>query len=78
MKLVYQGPHDAVVVPLPGGGEALVERDGLLDTTDTHGASLREQEGNWYVDGEPPPAPQETAPNGADTDTTAPPDGEEG
>lgn len=49
MRLIYQGAHDAVLVPLPGGGETVVKRDEMLDTTDTHGTSLLEQPDNWRL-----------------------------
>lgn len=47
MKVLYTGPHDAVTVPLPGGGSEIVEQGGVLDTTDTHAEGLLEQPENW-------------------------------
>lgn len=47
MKLRYVGPYDAVLVPLPLGGEAEVEHGGELSTSAEHGESLADQVGNW-------------------------------
>lgn len=47
MKLKYVGPFEAVRVPLPGGGEATVERGDVLETTDTHGKGMLDQPDNW-------------------------------
>lgn len=47
MKLTYIGGHDAVVVPLPYGGEVEVERGGVVEVPDSLGESLLEQESNW-------------------------------
>lgn len=49
MKLRYVGPHEAVRVPLPGGGEATIAHGEVLDTTDTHGEGLLEQAANWEL-----------------------------
>jgi hypothetical protein len=46
MKVVNAQMVD-VVVPLPLGGEALVEGGGELDTSDEHARSLLEQPVNW-------------------------------
>lgn len=54
MKLVYIGPHDKVTVPLPGGGQATVERGKVLDTQDGHAKDLMKQHRNW----KPEPVPQ--------------------
>ena len=43
----YVGPHDAVVVALPLGGEDVVARGDVLKTSDEHAASLCEQVNNW-------------------------------
>lgn len=47
MRLIYTGPHDAVRVLLPGGGETTIRGGDVLDTTDTHARALLEQEPNW-------------------------------
>jgi hypothetical protein len=47
MKISYIGPHDAVVVPLPLGGEKVVQRNGVLDTSEAHAKGLLEQILNW-------------------------------
>lgn len=62
MRLIYHGAHDAVLVPLPGGGEAVVKHEGTLETTDTHGTALLEQPDNWRLvkDEKPAPAPEKT------------------
>jgi hypothetical protein len=52
-KLQYVGPHDAVIVPMPLGGEKLVERNGELSTSDAHAAGLLEQPANWKKISEP-------------------------
>lgn len=42
-KVKYIGPHDAVVTPLPTGGEALTERGGVLSTSADHAEALLRQ-----------------------------------
>lgn len=51
MKLVYRGPHDAVEVPLPNGGQLVVERDGEAEFPPSLAESLLEQESNWQPAG---------------------------
>jgi hypothetical protein len=46
-KVTYVGGHDAVIVPMPFGGEQYVEKFGILNTSDEHAASLLEQASNW-------------------------------
>lgn len=46
-KLKYVGPHDAVVVPMPLGGEQIVGRGEVLNTDRQHGQDLLEQPANW-------------------------------
>ncbi len=52
-KIKYIGPHDAVRVPLPLGGEEVVERGGTLKTSDEHAANLALQE-SWHIEVEAP------------------------
>lgn len=47
MKLTYIGGHDAVVVPLPYGGEVEVAQGGIVEVPDSLGERLLEQESNW-------------------------------
>jgi hypothetical protein len=47
MKVVNARDVD-VVVPLPLGGDALVEAGGELDTSDEHAKSLLAQLVNWH------------------------------
>ncbi|MGH3426982.1 MAG: hypothetical protein ACRDQZ_05360 [Mycobacteriales bacterium] len=47
MEQVVNVRNVAVIVPLPLGGEAIVEANGSLRTTDEHAQSLLEQPENW-------------------------------
>ena len=47
MKVVYIGPHDRVVLPMPGGREREVVRLQQIDVPGDVGAALLEQPGNW-------------------------------
>jgi hypothetical protein len=58
MKVVNAHMVD-VVVPLPLGGDALVEGGGELDTSDEHARSLLAQPVNWQP--VPPKAKKEVS-----------------
>lgn len=47
MKLVYIGPHEAVTVPLPLGGEVQAKRGEEVTLPDSLAARLLEQSSNW-------------------------------
>lgn len=61
MKVIYQGPHDGVEVPLPDGRVAELVPGEVLDTTPEHAQALLEQPSNWRRQG---PAPAPDAPEG--------------
>jgi len=46
-KITYVGPHLAVSLPWPDGGEALVKRGQTVETTTEHAERLLEQTSNW-------------------------------
>lgn len=46
-KLRYIGPHLAVRLPWPNGGEAVVEHGQVVETTSDHAERLLEQVLNW-------------------------------
>lgn len=76
MKVRYIGPHDGVYLPLPDGGEALVERDGELEVPDELGARLLEQASNWAATA-PPPADKKRPARAATETAQAPADGDD-
>ena len=47
MKLVYIGPHSAVMVPLPLGGEAECKHGEPMNLPDSLCEGLLEQPSNW-------------------------------
>lgn len=46
-KLIYVGPHGAVRVPLPSGGEATAQWGEEFETSDEHAGRLLQQPANW-------------------------------
>jgi hypothetical protein len=48
-RVVYRGPHDGVVLPLPYGGEVECKRGEAVDVPDSLAPSLLEQESNWQA-----------------------------
>lgn len=47
MQLVYIGPHDSVMVPLPYGGQVEVKRGKEATLPDSLSESLLKQTTNW-------------------------------
>lgn len=55
MKIRYVGPHESVVVAMPGGQESEpVVRGGLFETRAEHARVLLEQPSNWKPTKKPP------------------------
>jgi hypothetical protein len=55
VDLNYVGRHGSVLVPMPFGGETVVNWGDVLTTTEEHAAGLLQQPENWKL------APQKRA-----------------
>ena len=72
MKVIYIGPHDGVLLPLPDGREASVDRGGVIDVPDEFGGRLLEQKTNWEP-AAPPPSEKKARSVRADDDSAEAP-----
>lgn len=69
MKLIYIGPHDGIVVPLPGGRFVRASRLGTIEVPANVGDSLLRQGSNWRKPPKAKPAKAKKAVTSGGNDT---------